>query len=297
MSMQQVPRHRAASGAANRRRTTRRTALGTAHENRALIAAASTVFFALLLLALVTLPGHAGSTAAPTGRLPLLDDVSTFPFPDAALPPTAAVATPSSVTRAAGKHPSPNPTKAPALTRQASAATPSGHASSSRAAQAGPGASGSSAQPRTTAPALPDAAQAAQAVFDAINTSRSNAGLRPLKWSAHLHDSAHRHNLAMSRANTLSHQLPGEASLGDREEAAGLSWWWWVAENIAESSTLTTQSALGLEAGMVNERAPNDGHRQNILASNADLVGVDVLFDTAHDRLWLTEDFAQTSLL
>jgi hypothetical protein len=27
------------------------------------------------------------------------------------------------------------------------------------------------------------------------------------------------------------------------------------------------------------------------------VVGVDVLFDTTHHMLWLTEDFAQTSLL
>ncbi len=287
MSMQQVPRHRAASGAQNKSRR-----LGTTNENRALIAAASTVFFALLLLALVTLPGHAGSTAAPTDFLPSLDDASTFP--DAALPATATIVPPSSGTRASGKHPSPNPTKAPALTKQAP--TPSGHSSSARTAQpAGPSASPHSQAP-TTAP-LPDSAQVAQAVFDSINNSRRAAGVRPLKWSSHLHDSAHQHNLAMARANTLSHRLPGEDSLGDRETAAGVAFWWWAAENIADSSSLTTQSALGLEAGMVNEQAPNDGHRDNILASNADVVGVDVLFDTTHHMLWLTEDFAQTSLL
>jgi len=287
MSMQQVPRHRAASGAQNRRRR-----LGTTNENRALIASASTVFFALLLLALVTLPGHAGSTAAPTGFLPSLRDTSTFP--DAALPATATIVPPSSSARASGKHPSQAPTKAPALTKQAP--TPSGHSSSGRTAQpAGPSASPHPQSP-TTAP-LPDAAQVAQAVFDSINNSRRAAGVRPLKWSSHLHDSAHQHNLAMARANTLSHQLPGESSLGDRETAAGVTFWWWAAENIADSSSLTTDSALGLEAGMVNEQAPNDGHRENILASNADVVGVDVLFDTTHHMLWLTEDFAQTSLL
>jgi uncharacterized protein YkwD len=287
MSMQRAPRHRAASGAQNRRRR-----LGTANENRALIAAASTVFFALLLLALVTLPGHAGSTAAPTDFLPSLDNASTFP--DAALPATATIVPPSSSTRASGKHPSQAPTKAPALTKQAP--TPSGRSSSGRTTQP----AGLSASPHPQSPttaSLPDAAQVAQAVFDSINNSRRAAGVRPLKWSSHLHDSAHEHNLAMARANTLSHQLPGEDSLGDRETAAGVAFWWWAAENIADSSSLTTQSALGLEAGMVNEQAPNDGHRKNILASNADVVGVDVLFDATHNMLWLTEDFAQTSLL
>ena len=294
MSMQQVPRHRAASGAANKARAGGGR-LGSANENRALIAAAGTVFVALLVLALVTLPGHAGSTAAPNGLLPGLVDASTFP--DSALPSTTTTsAPPSSVTRAPGKHPSQVPTKAPALTKQAPA--PSGPAPSDRTAQpTGPGASDSpTPQPKTTAPPLPDAAQVAQAVFDSINASRHDAGLRPLKWSSRLHDSAHQHNLAMAHANTLSHQLPGEDSLGDRETAAGVTWWW-AAENVALSGSLTTQSALGLETGMANEQAPNDGHRENILAGNADVVGVDVLFDTAHHRLWLTEDFAQTSLL
>jgi len=291
MSMQQVPRHRAASGAHNKRRS-----LGTTKENRALIAAASTVFFALLLLALVTLPGHAGSTAAPTDYLPGLDDASTFP--DAALPSTPAIVPPSSVARASGKHPSRALTQAPALTKQAPAAKAPGHPSSGRTTQpARPSSAGSASPQSPTIAPLPDAAQVAQAVFDSINNSRRAAGVRPLKWSSNLRDSAHQHNLAMARANTLSHQLPGEDSLGDRETAAGVGLWWWAAENIADSSSLTTQSALGLEADMANEQAPNDGHRENILAGNADVVGVDVLFDTAHHTLWLTEDFAQTSLL
>ena len=63
------------------------------------------------------------------------------------------------------------------------------------------------------------------------------------------------------------------------------------------SSSLTAQAALDLESAMVNEQPPNDGHRKNILAGNAQAVGVAVLFDSAHHRLWLTEDFAQTSLL
>jgi uncharacterized protein YkwD len=293
MSMQQVRRHRAASGATHRGRTT----LGTASENRALIAAAGTVFVALLVLALVTLPGHAGSTAAPNRYLPGLDEAATFP--DSAPPSTASVAPPSSVTRASGKHPT-RAAAVPPLTKQPLASGPALRSGKPSAQSPSVGTTQPAApdpQIRTPAPVrLPDPAQVAQAVFDSINGSRRDAGLRPLAWSARLQDSAHQHNLAMARADTLSHQLPGEASLGDRESAAGVRWWW-VAENIACSGSLTTQSALGLETGMVNEQPPNDGHRQNILASNADAVGVDVVLDTAHHTLWLTEDFAQTSML
>jgi uncharacterized protein YkwD len=139
----------------------------------------------------------------------------------------------------------------------------------------------------------PDPAHMAAAVFDAINGSRQAAGLRPLQWNSALQISAQRHNQAMSHADTLTHQAPGEADLGTRESSAGVSWWW-AAENIGVSSELTEQAALGLEAAMVNEQPPNDGHRQNILSGDADSVGVDVLLDPAHNRMWLTEDFAQT---
>jgi len=130
----------------------------------------------------------------------------------------------------------------------------------------------------------------------AINASRRDAGLHALKWNSGLQTSARQHSQAMANSNTLSHQAPGEADLGKRESDAGV-FWWWAGENIAMSSSLTAQAALDLESAMVNEQPPNDGHRQNILAGNAQAVGVAVLFDAAHHRLWLTEDFAQTSLL
>src|SRR6266404_3972619 len=58
--------------------------------------------------------------------------------------------------------------------------------------------------------------QIAQAVFQAINQSRAANGLTPLTWSTALANSARQHDLAMQAANTLSHQLPGEAALGDQ---------------------------------------------------------------------------------
>jgi hypothetical protein len=36
----------------------------------------------------------------------------------------------------------------------------------------------------------------------------------------------------------------------------------------------------------------DSGHRNNILSRYAIVVGVDVVFDTVHHKLWLTEDFA-----
>ncbi|GLV53529.1 hypothetical protein KDH_03820 [Dictyobacter sp. S3.2.2.5] len=133
---------------------------------------------------------------------------------------------------------------------------------------------------------------AAQAVFNLINQERAGAGLSPLTWSSQLVQSAHQHNLAMAAVNQLSHQLPGEAYFGDREKQAGVNWIA-AAENIGYSSySDPTNAAVGLNQSMFAERPPDDGHRKNILSTSCKMVGVDVIVDSAHNLVWLTEDFA-----
>ena len=133
--------------------------------------------------------------------------------------------------------------------------------------------------------------QIAQAVFQAINQSRAQSGLAPLTWSIALANSARQHDLVMQAANTLSHQLPGEAALGDRERQQGVNWSW-AAENIGATSDQTVNGALGLHQAMMAEQPPDDGHRQNILTTSGTVVGVAILIDQQHGQLWLTEDFA-----
>ena len=133
--------------------------------------------------------------------------------------------------------------------------------------------------------------QIAQAVFQAINQSRADNGLAPLKWDTALVNSAHQHNLAMQAANTLSHQLPGEANLGARETQQGINWTF-AAENIGVTTDQSENGALALHQAMMNEKPPDDGHRQNILTTVGTLVGVSILIDQQHGELWLTEDFA-----
>ena len=134
--------------------------------------------------------------------------------------------------------------------------------------------------------------QIARAVFQAINQSRAANGLPALTWSDALANSARQHDLTMQTANTLSHQLPGEAAFGDRERQQGINWSW-AAENIGETSDLTNNGALGLHRAMMSEQPPNDGHRQNILTTRGNIAGVAILIDQQHGQLWLTEDFAQ----
>ncbi|GCE30382.1 hypothetical protein KDA_58660 [Dictyobacter alpinus] len=132
---------------------------------------------------------------------------------------------------------------------------------------------------------------AAQAVFTLINQERASMGLGPLTWSAQLVQSAHNHNQTMAAANQLSHQLPGEPYFGDRERQAGVNW---VAgaENIGVGYGDPTTASVGLNKAMFGEQPPDDGHRRNILSTSCTMIGIDVLVDTAHSRIWLTEDFA-----
>ena len=131
----------------------------------------------------------------------------------------------------------------------------------------------------------------ARAVFTQLNAERAANGLKPLRWSDRLRYSAHRHNLVMGQANTLSHQLPGEASLGDRVTL----WYAWSAcgENIAWNGQRSQAGVLALETAMYGETPPNDGHRRNILSTSFVDVGVDVIDDSTHGRVWLTTDFGK----
>jgi uncharacterized protein YkwD len=132
---------------------------------------------------------------------------------------------------------------------------------------------------------------AALAVFQTLNAERVSQGLAPLRWSTRLAASAHLHDLAMAAADQLSHQLPGEPALGTRISAQGVAWSW-CAENIGWSSAMSSAGALGMEAVMFAEKPPDDDHRLNILTTSGTIVGIDVLMDSAHHVLWLTEDFA-----
>ena len=135
-------------------------------------------------------------------------------------------------------------------------------------------------------------ASIAQAVFQAINQSRKDQGVTVLSWCNGLANSARQHDLAMAKVNTLAHQLPGEPDPGMRESQQGITWSE-AGENIGYTGEVDMNGALHLHTLMMAEKPPEDGHRQNILNGNFTIVGVDILIDTTHRLLWLTEDFAK----
>jgi uncharacterized protein YkwD len=149
----------------------------------------------------------------------------------------------------------------------------------------------------------PDAAAAATAVptnqvaiaarvLVLMNAERQLNHLPLLRSDPRLVSSAHWHNIAMAKANTMSHQVAGEAYFSARITHAGYSWHA-CGENIGWSSNWTVAGAESLQRTMYNEKAPYNGHRLNILSPAFRDVGVNIVIDAAHHRMWLTEDFGR----
>jgi uncharacterized protein YkwD len=130
----------------------------------------------------------------------------------------------------------------------------------------------------------------ARTMLGLLNQERRAHGQLPIKMSWRLRISAHRHNLRMAAANTMSHQLPGEAFFATRISQTGYRWRA-AGENIGWNSDISSRGLLALERAMYNEVPPNDGHRVNILSHTFRQVGIDVYYDARHHKLWFTQDF------
>ena len=149
--------------------------------------------------------------------------------------------------------------------------------------------------PATPPPPAPQTGAADQ-VLTLINQARAQAGLPALTMTAGLDQSSAAHNARMEDGCGLSHQCPGEPSLGARETAAGVNWTS-AGENIgdggpvSDTSAAIAQMAVGLTQDMLNEKPPDDGHRMNILSSSFHHIGITVTRDSS-GTVWMTQDFS-----
>ncbi len=193
-------------------------------------------------------------------------------------PPSPAPSHPA--THSPAPHPSRTPSAPPRRVEPSPTATPTPTPSTPPAPPA----------PRPTAES-----DAVQQVLALINQARAAHGLPPYTITTGLTRSATAHNTAMDSGCGLSHQCPGEASLGDRETAAGVQWGA-AGENIGQASAgadaqQIATAAVNLTQSMLDEQPPNDGHRQNILSSTFTHVGIAVYRDP-NGTVWLTQDFS-----
>jgi uncharacterized protein YkwD len=130
----------------------------------------------------------------------------------------------------------------------------------------------------------------AHAVLHVLNAERRLHGERALRINRALCRSARRHDVAMARADRMSHQLRGEPPFTKRISRAGYKWRT-AGENVAWNALVSRRGAIQLELLMYHEKPPNDGHRRNILDRQFRDVGVDIYVDAAHHKVWLTTDF------
>ena len=129
-------------------------------------------------------------------------------------------------------------------------------------------------------------------VLRQMNRERAAHHLPALRSNVRLENSARLHDYRMAIKQSLAHQLRGERSLGSRVTAAGYRWQT-AGENIGWTSPRTIKRVLAMITMMYNERAPYDGHRQNILSRSYTDAGVDIYRDPAHGKIWLTVDFGR----
>jgi RNA polymerase sigma factor (sigma-70 family) len=208
----------------------------------------------------------------------------------APVPTTAAV---SPTASAAG-------TTAPAHSAVPASRRPSAaHPSTARAASASTATTAPPPPPPTTAaaaPPPPGVQSAADQVLALINQARAAQGVPALSFSSGLNTSAAQHDQTMADGCGLSHQCPGEPSLGARETAAGVDWNA-AGENIGDGGPLSaslsaiSSMAVGLTQDMLDEKPPDDGHRVNILDPGFHHIGISVI-RTSGGTVYLTQDFS-----
>ncbi|MBS2965789.1 sigma-70 family RNA polymerase sigma factor [Actinocrinis puniceicyclus] len=243
---------------------------------------AVTALAAVAGIGLATVYAVASGHPAPAARPPRALSSSA-----PALAPLSSGSSPATATAATSAAASPKPSPS------ASAAKPGPSAAVSRKP---PVTATSTAAGGTSGGGGANQSAAVQQVLDLINQARAQAGLPAYTITSGLTGSATKHNQTMSGGCGLSHQCPGEPALGARETAAGVQWTS-AGENIGEGGPVSdtqaaiAQMAVGLTQGMLDEKPPNDGHRQNILSGSFHHIGIAVSRDGS-GTVWMTQDFS-----
>jgi hypothetical protein len=123
----------------------------------------------------------------------------------------------------------------------------------------------------------------AQKLFNLANEARAQAGLQPLAWDPALAQAATKHGERMSVEGAIEHIYPGENDLGERASLAG-----------AAFSLIEENIAFGHSPGQIHDEwMHSQGHRENMLSSEVDHVGIAVI--AHHGNLYAVEDFSRAT--
>lgn len=147
-----------------------------------------------------------------------------------------------------------------------------------------------------TSPVSSPTDRLAQQLLQQINQDRATYHLSAYTWEPRLERSAYKHNLVMAGGCGLNHICSNEPQLGMRENNQGVQWNY-AGENIGTGGPVQSSYesqwniVLLMHHGMMGEKPPDDGHRQNLLSKNFHRIGISFYIDSKN-MLWLTEDFA-----
>ncbi len=141
------------------------------------------------------------------------------------------------------------------------------------------------AQQPASSPSSFPASIAEQYLFAAANSERTQRGIAPLRWDSALYRAATVHCEQMAARQSISHQYAGEPELATRAQAAGASFSR-IAENVAEAPT-----PIRIHDAWMH----SEGHRENLLDSAVDAVGISVL--RRNGQLYAVEDFGRSVVI
>jgi uncharacterized protein YkwD len=120
-------------------------------------------------------------------------------------------------------------------------------------------------------------------MLDAVNAERAERGLPRYRLDRDLVEAAADHARRMAQTGRLAHQLPGEPDLRTRVAATGLRFDA-AGENVGYSTRVEE-----LHDNLMRSR----GHRQNILATRYDSIGIGIY--ESGGRFWVTQTFARAT--
>ena len=94
----------------------------------------------------------------------------------------------------------------------------------------------------------------------------------------------------MATRNYFSHTSPEGLNVWDRLDRAGIPWSW-CGENLGLGSGYASPSDAirSMHTTMMNEVAPNDGHKRIILSTSAGRVGIGVYTTTANKTYYVSD--------
>ena len=197
------------------------------------------------------------------------------PVPEPSLPPTSAATSPTP------RRPSVKASTGASARPTRTAAKPTRKPASKRPTKAPTKAPKPPAPDRTTA-APSGGSATVREIIRLVNAERKDAGCGTLAGETRLHRAAQKHSERQAEQNTMSHELPGEAAMGDRVTAEGYRWGG-VAENVAAGY----RTPADVMTGWMNSA----GHKANILNCGYEHIGVGLAKSGDGTPYW-TQNFA-----